>query len=250
MMRIYAIMLIALITGLTSGSSALKTHAASKPVHTTHTKGTSKDAHRPEYAPVETPEENEEEEIEDIGPEPQRLYCAEQWTKLYEGQKANIKVTARGHYNQIAEFHCPDCSLDEHFVKPFLETEYRGKTGLMRLHECGFTKAVFKGMRGTEAIVVDVPKVFPDPNRLVCINDWSMDYQKNYPTVHISSRGDLNESIVFTCLNCPFQESFIAPFLLTVTDGKTAMERMKECGFTEVVFTNPMGTREVIRKVQ
>jgi hypothetical protein len=135
-------------------------------------------------------------------------------------------------------------------VKPFLETEYRGKTGLTRLHECGFTQAVFKGMRGTEAIVVDVPRVFPDPNRLVCINDWSKDYQKNYPTIQISSRGELNEVIVFSCLNCPFQKSFITPFLLTVSDGRTAMERMKQCGFTEIVFTNPMGTREVVREVR
>lgn len=199
---------------------------------------------------VETMEDALEVEEEDIEPEPQRLYCAEQWTMLYKGQKADIEVTTRGQYNEIAVFSCPDCSLDEHYVKPFLESEYRGKTGLTRLHECGFTQAVFKGMRGTEAIVVDVPRVFPDPNRLVCINDWSKEYQENYPTIHISSRGELNEVIVFSCLNCPFQKSFIAPFLLTVSDGRTAMERMKECGFTEIVFTNPMGTREVVREVR
>jgi RNase P subunit RPR2 len=199
---------------------------------------------------VETAEDALDVEIEEIEPEPQRLYCAEQWTMLYKGQKADIKVTTRGQYNEVAVFSCPDCSLDEHYVKPFLESEYRGKTGLMRLHECGFTQAVFKGFRGTEAIVVDVPRVFPDPNRLLCVNDWSEQYRKDYPTIHISSRGDLNEVIVFSCLNCPFQKSFIAPFLLTVSDGKTAMERMKECGFTEVVFTNPMGTREVVREVR
>jgi RNase P subunit RPR2 len=199
---------------------------------------------------VETIENAHRVEADDVEPEPQRLYCAEQWTRLYKGQKADITVTTRGQYNEIAVFSCPDCSLDEHYVRPFLETEYRGETGLTRLHECGFTKAVFKGMRGTETIVVDVPRVFPDPNRLVCINDWSRNYQKNYPTIQISSRGELNEVIVFSCLNCPFQKSFIAPFLLTVSDGRTAMERMKECGFTEIVFTNPMGTREVVREVR
>ncbi len=199
---------------------------------------------------LETMEDALEAEIENVEPEPQRLYCAQQWTQLYKGQKADIRVTTRGQYNEVAVFSCPDCSLEEHYVRPFLETEYRGKTGLMRLHECGFTQAVFKGMRGTEAIVVDVPRVFPDPNRLLCINDWSREYEKNYPTIHISSRGELNEIIVFSCLNCPFQKSFIAPFLLTVSDGRTAMERMKECGFTEIVFTNPMGTREVVRRVR
>lgn len=199
---------------------------------------------------IETMEDALEVEEDDIEPEPQRLYCAEQWTMLYKGQKADIEVTTRGQYNEIAVFSCPDCSLDEHYVKPFLESEYRGKTGLIRLHECGFTQAVFKGFRGTEAIVVDVPRVFPDPNRLVCINDWSKEYQEHYPTIQISSRGELNEVIVFSCLNCPFQKSFIAPFLLTVSDGRTAMERMKQCGFTEIVFTNPMGTREVVREVR
>ena len=203
-----------------------------------------------ETGPVKTADEALEVDVEEIEPEPQRLYCAEQWTQLYKGQKADIKVTTRGQYNEIALFSCPDCSLDEHYVKPFLESEYRGKTGLMRLHECGFTKAVFKGMRGTEAIVVDVPRIFPDPNRFLCVNDWSEQYQRDYPTIHISSRGELNEVIVFSCLNCPFQKSFIAPFLLTVSDGRTAIDRMKECGFTEIVFTNPMGTREVVRGVR
>lgn len=227
----------ALVYGITGSpdSNAADTHTQS-------------DAVSPDQ--VETMEDALEVEEEDVEPEPQRLYCAEQWTMLYKGQKADIEVTTRGQYNEIAVFSCPDCSLDEHYVKPFLETEYRGKTGLTRLHECGFTQAVFKGMRGTEAIVVDVPRVFPDPNRLVCINDWSKEYQEHYPTIQISSRGELNEVIVFSCLNCPFQKSFIAPFLLTVSDGRTAMERMKECGFTEIVFTNPMGTREVVREVR
>ena len=35
---------------------------------------------------LENSEEAVETEVEDIEPEPQRLYCAEQWTKLYEGQ--------------------------------------------------------------------------------------------------------------------------------------------------------------------
>ncbi|MFI5324266.1 MAG: hypothetical protein ACHQ6U_12245 [Thermodesulfobacteriota bacterium] len=214
-----------------------------------HTKG-AKGSHRGQNAPVETMEEAESIEGIDIEREPQRLYCAQDWTKLYQQQKADITVTTKGQYNEIAVFRCPDCSLNEHYVKPFLETEYRGETGMMRLHECGFSRAIFKGRRGSQTIVVDVPKVFPDPNRLVCLNDWSAQYRKDYPTIQISSRGDLNEVIVFSCLNCPFQKSFIAPFLLTVSDGKTAMERMKECGFTQVVFTSPVSTNEVVRKIR
>lgn len=203
-----------------------------------------------ETAQAETMEEALEVEIIDIEPEPQRLYCAQLWSRLYEGQKAEITVTTRGEYGEIALFSCPDCSLEEHFVKPFLETEYRGKTGLMRLSECGFHRAIFKGGRGLQEIVVEVPQVFPDPNRMVCIDDWSEQYEKDYPIVRISSRGEFNEAIVFTCLYCTSQKSFIAPFLLTVHDGKTAMERMRQCGFKEVVFTNPAGTKEVVREVR
>ncbi|MEQ9619574.1 MAG: hypothetical protein RIG61_10420 [Deltaproteobacteria bacterium] len=203
-----------------------------------------------ETAQAETIEEALEVEIVDIEPEAQRLYCAQLWSRLYERQKAEIIVTTRGEYDEVAIFSCPDCSLEEHFVKPFLESEYRGKTGLMRLSECGFHKAIFKGARGLQEIVVEVPRVFPDPNRIVCINDWSRRYEKDYPVVQISSRGEFNETIVFSCLYCASRKSFVAPFLLTVHEGKTAMERMKQCGFKEVVFTNPSGTREVVREVR
>jgi RNase P subunit RPR2 len=201
-------------------------------------------------AQAETIEEALELEIDEIAPEPQRMYCAHKWNDMYNGQKADIEVRTRGEYNEIVVFHCPDCSLKEHFAEPFLESEYRGKTGMMRLSECGFRQAVFKGTRGTHEIVVDVPSVFPDPARLACIEDWSEAYREQNSIVQISSLGELNEVIVFTCLYCPSQKSFIAPFLLTVHDGKTAMERMRECGFKKVVFANPSGTRRVIREVR
>ena len=53
---------------------------------------------------VETMDDALEVKEEDIEPEPQRLYCAEQWTMLYKGQKADIEVTTRGQYNEIAVF--------------------------------------------------------------------------------------------------------------------------------------------------
>lgn len=186
----------------------------------------------------------------EIGPNPQRIYCAEQWTNLYKRQKADIRVTTRGQYNEIAVFDCPNCSLEEHFVTPFLESEYRGKTGMMRLYECGYTQAIFEGFRGTQDIVVEVPQVFPDPKRLPCAVEWSRQYKKQNSVVEVFSRGELNEAIVFSCYYCTSQKSFIAPFLLQEYRGKTAMQRMKSCGFTEVVFTDPKGRREITKKVR
>jgi len=186
----------------------------------------------------------------EIGPNPQRLYCAEQWTSLYERQKAEIIVTTRGQYNEIAVFDCPDCSLEENFVIPFLENEYRGKTGMMRLYECGYTKAIFEGFRGTQDIVVEVQQVFPDPDRLPCAVQWDNRYKKLNTGVDVFARGEFNETIVFSCYYCTSQKSFIIPFLLQEYKGRTAMQRMKECGFTEVVFTDPKGRREVTKKVR
>ena len=163
----------------------------------------------------------------EIGPNPQRLYCAEQWTSLYQRQKAGIVVTTRGQYDEIVVFDCPDCSLEENFVTPFLESEYRGKTGMMRIYECGYTQAVFEGFSGTRDIVVDVPQVFPDPRRLPCAVEWSRRYKKQNSVVEVLTRGELDETVVFSCFYCTSQKSFIAPFLLQEYQGKTAMQRMK-----------------------
>lgn len=203
-----------------------------------------------EVAQVEDMEEALEVEEVEIEPDAQRMYCAHRWTDLYQRQKADITVTTRGEYNEIAVFKCPECSLEDHVVKPFLETEYRGKTGYMRLSECGFQQAVFEGGRGIEEIIVEVPQVFPDPARIACINSWSKRYEKDSPQIGISARGEFDETIVYTCLYCASQKSFVAPFLLTVHEGKTAMERMRECGFKNVVFTNPSGSKEVVKEIR
>ncbi len=209
-----------------------------------------------EILPVSAQEEtiDVEEVLEviepEIEPDPQRLYCAKEWTDMYKRRKAEIRVTTRGQYNEIAVFDCPDCSLEEHFVEPFLETEYRGKTGMMRLYECGFKTAVFEGFRGTRDIVVEVPQVFPNPDRSRCAAEWSRQYEKHQSPVKVSTRGELDEIIVFSCYYCTSQKSFIAPFLLQTHQDKTAMQRMLRCGYTEVLFTTPDGSKEVSKKVR
>ena len=186
----------------------------------------------------------------EIGPNPQRLYCAEEWTEMYRRQKAEIKVTTRGEYNEVAVFDCPDCSLEENFVTPFLEEEYRGKTGMQRLSECGFKTAIFEGFRGTQDIVVEVPEVFPDPERVRCAVEWDKAYERYGSSVRVFTRGELDQIVVFSCYYCTSQKNFIAPFLLETHEGKTAMQRMLGCGFTEVLFTTPDGSKEVLKKVR
>ncbi len=104
---------------------------------------------------VDEAEEIEVEVEEDgIGPDPQRLYCVSYWNEYYKRmKKANIKVSSKGEFDEIIVFNCPDCSLEKHYVEPFLNTEIDGLTGLERIRECGFTQAVFKGSKGLREIV-------------------------------------------------------------------------------------------------
>ncbi|MGH7884853.1 MAG: hypothetical protein ACRENO_04060 [Thermodesulfobacteriota bacterium] len=100
-----------------------------------------------------SPEEAEEK----VSPDPQRLYCINYWNEYYKRmKKANITVSTKGEQDEIVVFSCPDCSLEEHYVEPFLNTEVEGITGIDRIRECGFTQAVFKGSKGLREIVREV----------------------------------------------------------------------------------------------
>ncbi len=95
-------------------------------------------------------------EEERVGPNPQRLYCKRLWNKYYSEKGVDIQVSTRGKYDEIVVFRCPDCSLEKHFVNPFLEGEKDGMTGMERIRACGYTKAVFIGTRGISEIERDV----------------------------------------------------------------------------------------------
>lgn len=83
----------------------------------------------------------------------QRIYCVEYWNEYYNKmKKADIEVSSRGNYDEVIVFNCPNCSLEEHYVEPFLNTEVDGLTGYDRIKQCGFTKAVFKGSKGLREI--------------------------------------------------------------------------------------------------
>lgn len=93
----------------------------------------------------------------EVKPDPMRSICAYMWDRYYEKEKTVIRVSTRGRYNETVVFTCPICNTMEHFINPFLNTEYQGKTGMDRIKECGFTQVIFKGGRGIEEIVRQVP---------------------------------------------------------------------------------------------
>jgi hypothetical protein len=97
------------------------------------------------------------EEMPEIKQNPQRIYCATLWNVYYEKEGFEIEVLTRGMHDEVVVFRCPDCSLEKEFVDPFLASEYQGKTGMDRIKECGFLVAIFKGGRGIQEIIKQVP---------------------------------------------------------------------------------------------
>lgn len=91
-------------------------------------------------------------EFSNIGPDPQREYCIYTWNDYYDRHDIPIKVNSEGKYDEIIVFTCPDCSLEKHYVEPFLNSKVDGKTGADRIRECGFLHAKFQGSKGIQEI--------------------------------------------------------------------------------------------------
>ena len=97
-------------------------------------------------------------EFQKAKPHPLRSSCAELWNSYYEKEKINIKVYTRGNYEEQIIFLCPTCTDEDHFVKPFIESEYQGMTGMDRIKSCGYDYVVFRGGIGFNELIVKVPK--------------------------------------------------------------------------------------------
>jgi len=97
-----------------------------------------------------------EQNLRKISPHPLRYSCAKRWNDYYEKENINIKVKSRGNYDQAVQFFCHTCNNAEHFVRPFLKSEYQGMTGFDRIKSCGFEYIIFKGGRGYNEVIIDV----------------------------------------------------------------------------------------------
>jgi len=97
-----------------------------------------------------------EQNLRKISPHPLRYSCAKRWNDYYEKENINIKVKSRGNYDQAVQFFCHTCNNAEHFVRPFLKSEYQGMTGFDRIKSCGFEYIIFKGGRGFNEVIIDV----------------------------------------------------------------------------------------------
>jgi hypothetical protein len=187
--------------------------------------------------------------VPDLKPNALRGPCAYLWDRHYRKEKVDIHVSTRGAYDETVVFTCPDCSLEEHFVNPFLNSEYQGKTGMDRLRECGFTEVAFKGGRGLEEIVKSVPRVKANPMRSTCADSWNAYYESERSGMNVSTRGEYQETVVFTCHKCDMGSQFVRSFLNTEHQGRTGMDTIRECGFAEIVFQGEEGKEEVLIQV-
>ena len=101
-----------------------------------------------------------------IGPNPQREYCIYTWNEYYDNHDIDIVVNSEGRFHEIIVFTCPDCSLEKHYVEPFLNSKSNGKTGADRIRECGFVHAKFQGSKGIQEVerilLTDVESVNPN----------------------------------------------------------------------------------------
>ena len=89
----------------------------------------------------------------------------------------------------------------------------------------------------------------PDPMRYICALKWDQYYKSKGIEVDVSTRGRYNEVLVISCPMCSVKEHVVEPFLFTVSDGKTGMEKIKECGFKQVAFRGSLGMRELVYDV-
>lgn len=112
-----------------------------------------------EYYPMEENGKMESGDMmteDELGPDPQRMYCKQYWNSYYSERNIDIDVTTRGKYDEVVVFSCPECSLEENYVEPFLKSETGGLTGEDRIRACGFKKAVFVGAKGIREIERDI----------------------------------------------------------------------------------------------
>lgn len=105
------------------------------------------------------------------------------------------------------------------------------------------------GMEEAMAEEAKKPEVQPDPKRVVCAYKWNSYYAERGVEIQVTSRGKKNESIVFFCQSCDSQEHFVDPFIMGEYQGKTGLERIKECGFTQAIFRG-RGINEIIVPVE
>jgi hypothetical protein len=102
----------------------------------------------------------------------------------------------------------------------------------------------------TETEEIIEPVVGSKAQRLYCADLWNVYYEKEKSEIKVSTTGLQNEVVVFKCPYCSLEENFVEPFLNSEYQGKTGMDRIKECGFVSAIFKGGRGIQEIVKQVQ
>jgi hypothetical protein len=122
-----------------------------------------------------------------------------------------------------------------------------------------FFKVDYSEVRAEEEIITETlietdemvePVVGSSAQRLYCADLWNVYYEKEKSEINVSTRGLQNEVVVFKCPDCSLEKEFVDPFLASEYQGKTGMDRIKECGFVVAIFKGGRGIQEIIKQVR
>ena len=95
----------------------------------------------------------------------------------------------------------------------------------------------------------DTSSIKPNPQRQYCAYLWNDYYEKEGVEMKVLTRGPFDQVVVFKCPECSMEREVVEPFLNSQYQGKTGMDRTKECGFVAAIFKGGRGIEEIIRKV-
>jgi hypothetical protein len=105
-------------------------------------------------------------------------------------------------------------------------------------------------MEVQEIIKEELPEIKQNPQRSYCATLWNVYYEKEGFEIEVLTRGMHDEVVVFKCPECSLEKEFVDPFLVSEYQGKTGMDRIKECGFLVAIFKGRRGIQEIIKQVQ
>ena len=175
-------------------------------------------------------------EFSNLGPNPQREYCIYTWNDYYDRHDIPIKVNSEGVYDEIIVFTCPDCSLEKHYVEPFLNSKVDGKTGADRIRECGFLHAKFQGSKGIQEIervlLTDVESTNPNAPQVETVR-MPIDPVRRFTEGPYSTLDPVNEAEPFESLDS-----------VSETAGQASSEPGYVVPAEEPGYEKPLGVRE------
>src|SRR3972149_3020472 len=112
-----------------------------------------------------------------------------------------------------------------------------------------FSEFMAKAQTGAETTTQSETQGQPNPMRSICAYMWDGYYEKEKIDIRVSTKGEYDETIVFSCSYCNLENQFVNPFLNNEYQGKRGIDRIKGCGFIEAAFEGERGVEPIVVQV-